>query len=448
MKLAQLSVHEIRGVARRRRKWLILPSLLVTILCVTGALILPRKYESSTTILVQRDEVLNPLISYEMAVAMASEDRLRTFNEIIYSKVTIQVLIDSLQLGAEIETEAERQKLTKKVREHIRTYRPGANSFRITFIDTDPVRSQHGASLLANHFIRTILKVENQRNEQAVQFFEKKLEEFRLKFEESQKVLVPLVQQRIAEMPLADRAVYTQIEELDEQIYAIENRLKAYQQALVILKTFPGALHTPGGRQVLFELQRTDLPYVADLQPLLTKYEEYVSVRKFTARYPEVARLESQILSLVDRISKTVVSETPKQRNLRQELENRRSQFVGSLTQASVAQQIDQDKESTHGIYRKLYDEMKVKLEQARTARDLGRKGEEQFMIIDPPVIPKEASRPNRLLIILGGGLLGLLLGVLSAAAAELLDTTIRITEDLGNYHKPVIAFISDRQPG
>ena len=93
----------------------IIPVLTVTVLCVIGAFILPNRYESSTTILVQRDEILNPLISYEIAVAMASDDRLRTFNEIIYSRTNIQRLIDSLGLDTGLKTEEQRQALVDAV---------------------------------------------------------------------------------------------------------------------------------------------------------------------------------------------------------------------------------------------------------------------------------------------------------------------------------------------
>ncbi len=84
---------------------LLIPIVVITVLCGSGSFLLRSKYESSTTILVQHDESLNPLISYAEAMSMASEDRLRTFSEIIYSRTTIQKLIDSLGIGATAKTE-------------------------------------------------------------------------------------------------------------------------------------------------------------------------------------------------------------------------------------------------------------------------------------------------------------------------------------------------------
>jgi uncharacterized protein involved in exopolysaccharide biosynthesis len=86
----------VLGMLRRRKLWIGVPLVVVSAICTVGAFILPRRYESNTTIWVQRDEILNPLVSFTMAVQLASEDRLRTFNEIVYSRQTIEALLDSL----------------------------------------------------------------------------------------------------------------------------------------------------------------------------------------------------------------------------------------------------------------------------------------------------------------------------------------------------------------
>ncbi|MGH2568862.1 MAG: Wzz/FepE/Etk N-terminal domain-containing protein [Bacteroidota bacterium] len=254
MRAPQLTLQEIITVFRRRRKIFFLPCSIVFGLCVVGAFVLPRKYESSTTIMVQRDEVLNPLISYTMAVTMASEDRLRTFNEIVYSRKTIQLLIDSLEMGEDIETEEDRQKLIEKIRKVILTERPGSSTFRIAYLDTDPERAQRAASLLADYFIQTILRVENQRNEMAVEFFEKKLDELRVKYESGQKEMVTFLRSRISEMPTESRFVSGRLEDVENDVGDLDYRLKSYQQQLSVFKMFPEALYTNNGKQLLFDL--------------------------------------------------------------------------------------------------------------------------------------------------------------------------------------------------
>jgi uncharacterized protein involved in exopolysaccharide biosynthesis len=414
--------------------------LAVVVLSVTIALLLPRKYESATTIMAQKDEVLNPLVNYTMAVAIASEDRLRTFNEIVYSASSIQTLIDSLRLNANVKSEEERQELTKNVQKNITTERPGETTFRLTYTDSDPERTKEGVSVLARYFIRTILKVENQRNESAVQFFETKLTELQQKFQVEQQNIVSLMRDRITQMPVENQTLWNNMETINKEEGVIDGTTKEYRQGLALANQFVEDSASEKNTRVLFELQGMNLPHVADLRPLISKYDEYS--RRYTSKYPEVRKLSSQIAEILYVMKGAINEELGQEQRERSELETRRTQILENLKQSAAYQEIDKDKKSNFDIIRGLYDDMKIKLEQARTTRDLGRKGIEQFIIIDPPIVPTKPARPNRLLIILGGLGLGLLVGIFSVGITELLDPTIRNPQDVYGYKKQIVAYL------
>ena len=150
MKSAQVTIGEIREIFRRRKKLFLVPALIITVLSALGAIILKSKYESSTTILVQRDEILNPLLSFDMAIAMTSEDRLRTFNEIIRSHSTLKILLDSVYPDVLEDDDKDEQDVIQSLRAKITTDRRGADVFRISFTSPSPQRAQAGAKLLAD----------------------------------------------------------------------------------------------------------------------------------------------------------------------------------------------------------------------------------------------------------------------------------------------------------
>jgi succinoglycan biosynthesis transport protein ExoP len=437
---AQVTIDEIRSVTRRRWKLLVFSSLIVIIISIVGAYTLPRQYVSTTQILVQRDEILNPLVTYTMGVVLASEDRLRTFNEIIFSRKMSQVLIDTLGLLQSMNSVAERDALLKTVQHNIEIDRRGSDSFTISYSDTDPVRAQRAAALIAEFFIKTNTEVENRRNDLSVQFFEQKLAEYREKYEASQKVFVSILQQRVDSLPTQANSLYPQLDDVNRKIADIDKRVHSYQQALALLRNVSDPLDTPKGKQALFDLQREDLPYAADLRGLVGKFDDLA--RRYTLKYPDVERLEEQIVQLLDRIRASLESELPGQQEQRWQLEEKRARIVDGLKSSSVIQKTDEDKESNYTMYRRLYDEMKVKLEQARTTSDLGKRGASQYIILDPAIVPTQPTKPNRVLLIAGGFGLGLLIGVLSVIAMELFDTTVRAPVDIERYHKPIIAFI------
>ena len=399
MKPAQIAIRDILSIYRRRKKYLFIPAVIVTALSAAGAMIMSNKYESSTTILVQRDEILNPLISYQMAVAMASEDRLRTFIEILYSHTMMQKLRDSLYRSDEESADADEQTVLEALRKRITTERRGSDSFRISFVSSDATKAQAAVALLADQFIQTILTVEGQRNEATVKFFQDKLDELRAKFETSQQRVVAAVQSRINILPQDSRELYTQLETVQKQISDFDARMNVYKEKLEDLKLFPAALGTANGTQTLYELQRSNIPFADELKTQLSKYDDIT--RKYKGKYPEVLRTEEQLSDLLERIQKAIETEIHKQEPTRWDLEKKRAGLVEELKQTFISQKLDQDVESDYGIYKKLYDEMKVKLEQAITARDLGRNASNQFIIIDPPLVPSVPTQPNRPMLIL-----------------------------------------------
>lgn len=435
-------MQDIIAFLRRRKKLILYPVVIVTALCTGGVFLMEKKYESAATILVQNDELPNPLVPVQINYSGQPEDKLKIFNEIIYSESVTQQVIDSLQLGGDVHSEIERQRLVKRVRNDITTEKPGSETFRISYSDTDPVRAQQTVALLLRLFIRTKLQVENQRNELIVQFYEGKLAELRNNFEISQREVVSSTTARISANPTDQNFLSSQIDELTAKIQDIDQKIQLLERNMVILNTYPEALYTDKGKQDMYDLQRAEVPFVDDLRTLLSRYEEMAA--RYTTKYPEVVRIKGQISTLLQRMRDGVTGEIPKQRKLQADYQRQRAQMIDDLKRTTVTQKVDEDKESNYSVNRGLYDDLRIKLEQARASRDLGRKGEDEFVIIDPPIVPTHAAKPNKPLIVSGGLFCGLFLGFLFGMAAEFMDNRIRSPHDLEVYGKPIIAFITD----
>lgn len=442
MLTAQFTIQEIRSLFRRRRMFFILPVVIITGFSGLGAYLLHDKYVSSTTILVQREQMVNPFISQEVAAAIGSEDRLKTFNEILLSRTNLQKLLDSLDLITNTSSEGDRQAFVYVIGKNIETERRGTDAFSITYTDTDPVRAQKAVAFLSKLFIETVTNFENKRSDQAVQFLEKKLEEIREKYEASQKLIVSQIGKNISSLPSESRGQYTLIENVDRQIADLDVKLKVYEQSFQTLETISHSIKIDEMKETLYNISRTDIPFSQDLRSLLLKYDDYL--RRFTPQYPDVQKIEQQISELVLRIHGAIVGEIKNQQSLRWELEKRRAQLVDDIRESSISLHLNDEKEADYSLYRKLYDEIKVKLEQARTTRELGTKSANQFVIIDPPIVPTKPTKPNRPQLILGGFGLSLFVGFLAVVLRELFDTTIRSPKDIEIYQKPIVAYIFD----
>jgi uncharacterized protein involved in exopolysaccharide biosynthesis len=438
----QINLREIINVVRRRKYHIIFPFSLTVIICVLAVFMLPRLYESSIRILVQRTEVANPLTTLANAMSEGVDDPLKTFDEIIFSQKTIGQLIDSLGLGKNIQTEAERRSLFVSVYNHIQIKVQLRESFTITFSSDNPVLAQRGATVLASIFIQTITAAKSQKYQATVDFYQSKLDEYQKNLDQSQRQMISDLRGRARTTPDGNMYLYTRLDQQEQRIRELEGRNREDEQNLNITNDLPQQISTTAGRQSLFELQRSQVPYANDLRTLLANYEEILS--KYTPKHPEATKAANQIIDVLERISVALRAEINKQKSQLLELRSDRSRLVDQILNSSITQEQERDKESNYSIYQRLFNEMKVKLEEAQISLALSRSDESRYTIIDPALVPLYPSKPSRVLIMGGGIIIGLVIGVIAVIIAEILDTTIRTPREIIVLRKPIIGFLPD----
>lgn len=434
-------VQEIKRVIKRRKKLLFITPIFFVLLSLGALYVIEPKYESSTSILVQKEETLNPLMLYEMAVNIASEDRLKSFNEIIYSRSTMEILIDSLNLDQEIQTELQKQVLVDALRKNITTSSRASDSFEITYSDTDPVRARDGVELLANHFIKTRLRLENRRNDETVKFFQSKIEELEDVVDTQRNQIVNTTTERLKVLPVDQTALQTRLQNIDTKLDDLEWAIIEEETKLENLNLFLQQGAQNFSIQPLYKLPLADIPLGSELGDLLGEYDQLR--QQYTDSYPQLRSLRMQIVEVAKRIPPAIESKLKNLRTQQNEQSQQRASVINDMERSFVALQRNNSQQSNFTIYQDLYSDMKVKLEQARMTRDIGDKASEQFIVLDPPYIPERPSSPNKPMLVVVGLILGAIFGSLLMGVAEVLDTTIRTDEDL-EYPKPIIAYLTD----
>ena len=437
--LKRTPFESLRDIVRRRWPVLTLVPVLCLAVSALAAWLVPPRYASSISILVQKEETLNPLVLYEMAVSLASEDRLKSFNEIIYSRTTIQMLIDSLGIRSEQEGAGSRQQLIEQVRRDIATRFRSSDSFDITLVSDQPEKAKRGVELLADHFIRTRLRLENSRNEQTVLFFEQKTAEFEQMVSQRREEWIDASRSRLQTLPADDAALQERFEQVENGIRQSEWRQIDLQRERGKVEAFLAARERADLGDV-FGLRLTGYPFDQELEESLLAYAE--AEQLYTATHPTRRAARQAVLEFVERIPPLLAEQERAALEEWQGLQQERSALLEALDYSLVATSASEGSRSEYQIYSELLDEMKVKLEQARITRDLGRRAVDQFVVIDAPVLPEKPSSPNRMLLLFAGGALGVVLGVLGAGIAEFSDSTIRDEQDLRDFGRPVIAYL------
>jgi len=433
--------ENFRAVLKRRIWILILVPVLAVSISIAAILLIQPKYESSISILVQKEETLNPLVLYEMAVTMASEDRLKSFNEIIYSRTTIQLLIDSLGLDEELEEMSQMQAFVEAIRSDISTRFRSSDSFDITFQHTDPVIAQKGVQLLADHFIQTRLRLENSRNEQAVLFFEQKEKEFEEIVAQQQRSFLATTTERMKALPVDASAIQSRLEEIEIELRELNWQSIELNEEI----TSVGLYLTDSPEKPvsgLYSLQLAGYPFDEDLSLSLDAFR--TAQNQFTETHPSYKLAKASLLDLVSKIPPVLEQRMRETDRQILDLDEERKVLLASLELAVVSAETESGARSEVDVYRSLLDEMRVKLEQARITRDLGRQAVDQFVVLDEPILPEEPTSPNRRLLLLIGGVLGLFLAGLGVGIAEFTDSTLRHPQDLEEFEQPILAFLQE----
>ena len=432
--------QDLKAAVKRRRLLLILTPILFVIAAMVAVYFIEPKYESTTSILVQKDETLNPLVLYEIAVHIASEDRIQSLNEIIYSRSTIEILIDSLNLDSDVKSEADRQELIANTQDNISTRLRSTDAFEISYTDTDPVRAQNGAELLANHFINTKLRMESRRHEETVSFFSDKLSEIEAIVENQRDQSITITSDRMRDLPSDSDALQDRLQNIEGQLDAIEWRLLQEEEKLEALRSFQNETNIAQGINYLYKLPLSDMQFGEELNLLLNEYDNLR--QQFTESYPRLRSLAEQIKQIADRMPPTLTTNIQRLNSQKQDLNAQKQRVVGDMQQFFVATQRASSQQSDFSIYEGLQAEMRVKLEQARMTRDIGMRAADQFIVLDPAIIPEKPASPNKTLILGIGLLLGVVLAIVASAVAEVMDTTVRGEADIP-INKPIIAYIT-----
>lgn len=439
MNQVQVITTEIKQFVRRRRVLLIVCPILVLALSITAAYKLPPEYKSSITMMVKQDETLNPMVRFNMAVALASEDRLKSFNEIIYSRQTINMLIDTLDLADPEMTLAERLKFVDKVRSNVSTKLNASDSFTIDYYDEQPHRAKEAVSILANHFIDTKKMLRSQRNTQTVEFFRDKMEELKAIVEQKEKLVSEQLKKDFEETPREESSLQEELERVNTEMNTLRIKKEQQTEQLQTLKQVTRGLKPI---PVLYQLPMGNLDQGAKLADLINIYRDYA--QKYTRDFPELRKLESKIYEQIDivisRLETSIYDLNSREVFLAENIKTLKS----NLQKATLTERKTQEKVLDLDVYRELYDDMKVKYEQARTTQQLGENVKNEFVVIDPPILPYDPTKPNKILLIAGGLFAGIILGILAAAMAELLDTTVRRAEDIKKFQKPIIAYLPE----
>lgn len=488
----------------RRKLIILLPTAAITIAVWQVVWQLPSVYESKTLLTIRPPAISNTVIQ-----PLSDEDvsaRLNQITEEVKSRSSLEPMITKYKLfkqerdaGVPMELLIDRMRNNIKVEMQDRTADDKVPAFTILYRDREPEAARNVSAELAGKFVNA--QTENSlRESQATQeFFEKQLAESKAKLDQIDAQRLNYMLQNVDKLPTGASGLIAQLNGLHEQLKTAADRERSVEAEIgrmrdnrVLLERQKNTIRdisekeTAERDRLLSDPTRT--PAYTDLVKRRTEYKEQLQKlqAEYRAKHPDVIAKQAQIETVEKEIAQMIASAKTSQEELRaasrgridlqiQSLENEQRRIDGEIgRQEQFLQQIKnssaQVQTQINDLQRRIesipnaevalesfnreyqtakasYDELLKKNNDARLQAEREKNSQgETIRVVDAANLPQSPVAPKRPVLIAIGALLGLVLGFVFAAGAEMPRLlTIQNVEDAKHYTGlPVLANVPE----
>lgn len=324
-------IRDYLAILKARKKYFLIPALAIFFLVAAIALLLPSIYASSSTILIEEQQI--PPEFVRSTVTGFADQRIQSLTQQILSRTKLWEIIQQFKLYPELQEKYTREEILEKMRDDIKletisaeimdqsrssskrpaSRQPGQGitiAFSISYQGKHPDMVQKVAGTLASLYLEQNLKIRETQAKTTTQFLEAELKELKerisalgdkiSKFKEKHAGVTPELYQ--FNLSQADR-VETEVQRLDSAIRAAEDR-KIYLEGQ--LTTINPDMSGTGERVDPQARLRALEVVMADLQA------------KFSPDHPDVRKTRREIAELKKMVGQKGGSASLKRQKLTQ----------------------------------------------------------------------------------------------------------------------------------
>jgi polysaccharide biosynthesis transport protein len=465
-------VREYLDVARRRKYWIILLTLGISICVTVVAMKLPSMYRAETVILVDPQKVPDSIV--QATVSGSITDRLSTIRQEVMSPTQLGLLTKELGLYPELRGKVSEQEIVARMQKAttIEVVDAGGqrlSAFRIAFTDVDRNQVARVANRLASLFIERNLRARQQQFNGTSQFLETELQDTKGQLEDKERLLQAVKSRYIMDLPESKQYHLEAMNTLRDQLRNSQNQVDRDKQTKVYLQSMAG-MNAP---TIDLDQERVanKSPFQAQIQKLENQLKD-LQIR-YGPSYPDVRRLRNDINQLKAKaegekptadtpdpqltVSKRQLhnpvveaeinkldQEIEDQTKVQDELQKQIQYHVGKLQQVPVFEQQIAGLMRDYDALLHHYNQLQEKKLSAQMAGELEtHQAGERFEVLDPAIPPAGPGGPRRGLMILGGTLFGFLCGIGVAFLVEMTDESVRHEREAAQiFGKPVLAAV------
>lgn len=457
-----LTLDRAWNIVYRRRRTMFLAVTVVWFIACTLAWVLPPRYMSQSTILIEQPQVPQQYVLPN--VVLDIQTHLQTLTQEILSRTRLQRIVDDLHLySGGIDRFLAGGDVIEKMRKDIKVdVTPGSptttkssqvTSFTISYSGSDRQLVQQVTSRLTSLFIEENLRAQQQQSENTTEFLDKQLQEARAHLDEQDKRLKAFKAQFVGQLPGELQSNLQILGALQTNLQQANDALNRSEQQKLYLSSLLSAYRdTPSlgmdnvaGRPLDVDTELLRLK--AELAELKSRYtDDHPAVLQTRDEIAKTELLKAQMAKDKDGgdvpMSRGVAEIQSQLKGTQLDIENRQKQiaalqskmqaYENRLNETPVREQQLQELSGDYTQSRDNYDELLKKKNESALATNLEKtQQDEQFVVLDPPSFPNKPFFPNRLLFTLGGLAAGIAAGFASVFLRESLDDRVHAEKEI-----------------
>lgn len=372
-------------VVRRRKWYFLLPMLIIFTVAFALALMLPPKYTSQATVLIEAQNIPEDLV--QTTVTGYVEERLQTLSQIVLSRQNLQELIDKYEPYPDLQQKAPAEEVVARMREDItmepvhaeeggRSGRSDAATvaFTLSYEGLQPQVTSQIANDLVSLYLEQNLKLREEKASETVNFFQEQLVQLQAELNQQEDLITKLKQENQSSLPELKQHNMQTLERIKSDISNRRQDLQNLKERKVYLQ---GQLATVDSQRIDTGSKRGQpLTLEEELSLLRNKYLTQKSVK--SSSHPEVVRLKKQIQALKE---ETSAEDTP--RALQTALEEKKQHL------SDLQQKYSDEHPEVIRIRREL-QALQQELDQAGSEQDAAKQSQAQgdyFQVNNPAYI-------------------------------------------------------------
>ena len=423
----------LRLIIRRKELFTVLALLIMTGV-FTLSFLLPRKYQSSSTVFIEKN-VISELVK-GITVTPSMEDTINVLTYAITSRSLLTKVVDTLGLNSgqnDVKTEA----LIKKLQVNTQVKVKDKNLFTISFTDESPWIARDFVNTLIRLYIEQSVSSKRGESHDATKFLSEQIVTFNAKLEKAENEVNNYKREKGGVLAIDEGKLFQEINTAQQKLYDLELRRRQLEGMRQITRKINdpllSKLSTLQKKLDDLLIQYTDsFPEVIQVKGDIETVKEQLKGR----RTGEVQSLEPQELAKIEsEISAIRITED----GLHRYISSNRSLLQNIPTAKAGLENLELEKQNQKNIY----DQLFARQGQSEVSRQMEVQAKSTtFRVVDPAVLPVKPVSPNRPKIMFMGILMGLAASFAIIMFLDQMDGSVKDVGFVKSLGAPVLAII------